>query len=148
MFLPEKKKWIGDKQVDTATPVPDSFDVSGEQIIEIKYIQGGTEKFTQRMLKCIVTDKTIDATNLMILRCSPVAQAIFNVYAQFGIKISEVDHVSKLLINTVNERLKQCHEYLWGVRGENEQTIIDMANVLTKRELENAEKAKQSGDKN
>ena len=77
-----------------------------------------------------------------------LAQAVFNLFAQFGIKVSEIDYVSQLLIGTVNERLKQCNAYLWGVQNENEQTLIDMASVLTRRELENEAKAKQSGDKN
>ena len=145
MFLPEKKKWIGDRQVDSASLVSDSFDVSGDQVVEIKFIQGGSERFTQKMLQHITTDKMTDATNLRVLRCSPVAQAIFLIYAQFGVKVNEIDHVSQLVINTVNERLKQCHSFLWGVEGDGSQTMVDVARVLTERELKNVEQAKQSG---
>ena len=143
MFLPERKKWIGDKQVDTASLVPDTFDVSGDQVVEVTYIQGGSEKFTQKMLQHITTDKMTDATNLRVLRCSPVAQSIFQVYAQFGLKVNEIDYVSQLVIGTVNERLKQCHAFLWNVEAEGHQSMVDVARVLTARELQNAEKAKQ-----
>lgn len=142
MFLPEKKKWIGDRQVDSSSLVSDAFDISGDQIIEIKYIQGGSERFTQKMLKSIVTDKMVDATNLRVLRCSPVAQAIFEIYAQFGVKINEIDYISQLVITSVNERLKQCHAFMWGVEGEGSQTMVDVARVLTEREIkQNAEKS-------
>lgn len=143
MFLPERKKWIGDKQVDTASLVSDSFDVSGDQIVEVKYIQGGSERFTQKMLQAITSDKLVDATQLRNLRCAPVAQAIFAIYAQFGVKVNEIDYVSQMLINTVNERLKECHSFLWGVEGEGSQTMVDVARVLTNRQVkQDAEKVK------
>lgn len=132
--LPEKKKWVGDKQIDTAG-FSDKFDIEGKQLVRITYIQGGIEYFTQKALEGLVTDKIVDATTFQANRWFPVVNEIMRVLAIYGTRISELElmFMVNLIQKTLNERLRQADSFLWGV-DEYNRTIIDLAEILTQRE--------------
>ncbi len=136
MQLPNRKQWIGERQIDTAEFMAGMHDANGSELVKVTFIQGGIEYFTQTMLPLIVTDKSVSSSDLRDLRCNPAAQAILKVYADYGIKMlgegSEVNYITRIIAGTLEERFKQASAFLWGVY-EDQITAIDLAAVLTKQ---------------
>lgn len=134
MPLFERKKWIGDKQIDVTEAITDRKDASGEPLIKVKYIQGGVEYFTKRMLESIVTDKQTDLTDLRIRRVYPMVQDILKTLSLYGFKTSEFEFLYASLKGTLDERLKQAHDFLWGVKDQ-DLSMIDLVKVLEDRDI-------------
>lgn len=143
----DRKKWIGPKQIDSAEPMPDKLDIEGKPMIKVKYIQGGVEYFTVKMLEAIVTDKTTDLTDLRVRRMQPMVQDILKVMSLYGFKPhGEFEFLYSLLKATLDERLAQANDYLWGVDSQN-LSFIDLVGVLQQRDKA-IKDAKDSSDKN
>src|SRR3990167_914728 len=111
----DRKKWIGTKQIDSAEPMSDRLDASGEPLIRVTYIQGGVEYFTKKMLEAIITDKTTDLTDLRMRRMHPIVQELLKVLSVYGFKKAEFEFLFAMTKASLDERLKQASDYLWGV---------------------------------
>ena len=134
MSLIERKKWIGNRQIDVVEVMDDRKDASGEPLIKVKYIQGGVEYFTKRMLEAVVTDKSTDLTDLRTRRMYPVIQEILKVLSLYGFKPhSEFEFLYSMLKGTLDERLKQASDFLWGV-DDQDLSFIDLVNTLEQRD--------------
>jgi hypothetical protein len=121
-------KYIGDKRikhvernaVDTVLPVP---------VVEITYTDETKELLTEKMFHAIASDGKCDATALRDKRCQTVVQEILRLFSEYNIKISEVQHITTLIVGTLNERLKQASDYLWQSDDLN-RTIRNLVDVL------------------
>lgn len=129
----QRKMWIGDKQIDSADEMPDRKDLNGLPLIRVQYIQGGVEYFTQKNLKGIITPKSTDATDLMTRRTYLIVQSILSVFSEYGFKRRDFEFLVMTLKGTIDQRLQQASDFLWGVDDQN-LSFIDLVEVLTRRE--------------
>ena len=131
----ERKKWVGDKQINTAESMVDRFDCKGEPIIKVTYIQGGVEYFTKKGLEAMVSDKASDATDVRARHMYPMVQEVLTVLSEYGFKTNDFHYLTQVLQATLDERLEQANDYLWGVNKFN-LSLIDLTDVLIKRDNE------------
>ena len=147
-YMFERKKWIGPKQIDTAEPMEDRKDADGNPLIRVAYIQGGVEYFTSKMLTAIVSDKTCDLTELRLKRVHQIVQEILKVMSVYGFKPhSEFEFLYATLKGTLDQRLKQASDFLWGV-DDQELSFLDMIQVLEQRDktIKDAKSAEKTGN--
>ena len=133
MALFERKKWVGDRQIDTCEPMPDRIDAAGDPLWKVKFIQGGVEYFTKRMLDAVITDKNTDLTDLRIRRMHPIVQEVLKVLSLYGFKKAEFEYLISVLKASIDERLLQANNYLWGVN-DYDLSFLDLVAVLEKRD--------------
>ena len=143
----EKKKWIGEKQIDTAEPMADRKDANNNPLIKVTYIQGGIEYFSELMLKELVTDKLVDATALRVKRLQVISKEILKVFNLYGYKKAEFDHLYGLLKVSVDTSFNEALDYLWGVNDQ-ELSFLDLAHVLKERDkvIKDAKSSEKTGN--
>ena len=148
MSLFERKKWVGPKQIDTAEPITDRVDAEGKPLIRVTYIQGGIEYFTEKMLTAIISDKTCDLTELRFKRVHQIVQEILKVMSVYGFKPhSEFEFLYATLKGTLDQRLKQASDFLWGV-DDQELSFLDIIQVLEQRDkvIKDAKSSEKTGN--
>lgn len=106
-----KGKYIGEKQVVDCVKTEENTP-GGFPIWEVTY-EENKEWFSETMLKNIVSDEPCDLNELREKRVQPVVEMCLAVIRDYGLKVSELPHMSIMLNTSLDHNQKEAEIELW-----------------------------------
>lgn len=129
------KQFIGPKQILGIIKSERKL-FNNDEIIEVKFSDGGNEVFTKRMFEAVVKDSETDLTALRNNRLYPVVKEVLEVLLKWGVKVNEVDFLFALTTQSLNESIKKADEKVWK-KIRSEITMFDLDEILRENKQEN-----------
>jgi len=120
-----KTKYYGDKIV--------SLEEEGKNSVKLTLDDHSVEEVSKKMYANVVTDEPADLTKLRDLRVQPVVEDVLKVFLDWDIKTSEVEYVQALVIQSLNENMKEADEFLWK-KELDQKKISDIDRVLKEKD--------------
>lgn len=120
-----EKKVRGIREVAQVTPL-------GSGIVEVEFIDKTVELMPKIRYEAIVSHKSLDPSACNERFTKKVASNIYGMLLEYGVKLSEVDHIIQQTIGLVNGASVKATNTLWGVEYEDQRTLSMINDVLIK----------------
>lgn len=85
----------------------------GFEVLEVTFQNGRVERFSKLMYDKIVTENSIDETELRNKRIFPIVEALLVVLRDWGIRLGELPYMSLLLNQSLDYNTKEAIIELW-----------------------------------
>ena len=105
--------FIGEKEIKN-TETSEQKTEGGGEIIKVEYVDGTVEFLPKLMYDKVVTEQSIDLSQLREKRVQPIVQSILFILREWGIKTGETSYFSALLNQSLNNNIEQATIMLWG----------------------------------
>ena len=123
-------KFLGPKRIKI---VQDTGKTAGHvDLLKITFDDGTSESYSALMLAAenVVTPQPTDATALQVARLYPVVNKILEVCRDYILKMSEFNHLTALIIASVNNNFDRADQFLWKTEYLTERTMNDLEEVM------------------
>ena len=128
----ELKQFIGSKRILGIIP-SGKISVGGE-IVEVKFLDGSSERMTKLMFDSIVSETETNLTLLRDKRLYPVVKEMLTLLLKWGVKIGETDYLFNITIESINRNIKKGEEKLWR-KEKGDVTMFDLDDEIRKDEI-------------
>jgi len=102
-----KKQYIGKKQVSSVEETLEKTP-GGIEIVKVSYYDGTKEHLSKLMFDKTISNEICDETALRDKRVFPVVEMLAVVLREWGIKIGELQYISILLNNSLQNNSDQA----------------------------------------
>ena len=119
--------FIGPKETIGVSKIEDS------EMVKVLYKDGSSEEMTKLMYDNIVKEEATDLTIERANRVYPIVEEILKVLLKWGVKISEIDYLTTMVITSINQNMGKAEEILWG-KEQRQINLIDADRVLKRKD--------------
>lgn len=114
------------KELDKKTPL-------GQDILKVSFDTGEDLVLTRKKFDVIKTHKASDATTARDRLSENIAQQIYALFMEYGLRLSEIDPVWNAVINSINAAQGQANRILWNIDLEGNKTLLMVNDVLMEK---------------
>jgi len=104
---------------------------TGDSVV-MEFTDHTFETISKKMFDVTVTDNASDATKMRELRVHPVAREVLQLLLDWDIKISEVEYLTTLVVESINKNIEEATKGLWDVTNVEERTMQQVDKVMKK----------------
>jgi len=117
-----------------------------QDILDIRFDTGENLQLTRKKFDAVKSFKKSDATAARNKLTRVMAQQIYALCMEYGLKLSEVDPVITEVVESVDAATKTAGNLLWDVEFPENRTLIMVNDILMKEYGESKEETKTGTD--
>lgn len=129
-----KGRFVGGKRIAWVVETEEKTE-GGSSLVEVSYEDGSIERFSTLMFENIVTDESIDESQLRDKRVQPLVGVILSVLRDWGVKVGELPYFSALLNQSLNYNVEEATKELWAKFMPRPKSLDDVDTVTIDRVL-------------
>jgi len=128
----EEKYWFEDKEIRTDLPTEVKTPM-GESIHLITFTDNSTMEIPSMRLHAMRSTEKCDATSARAALTKEIAQKIYAMMLEYGVKVTEVDPVVNDLIKLVNDTQSLANCILWKVDHDYDRDLLQVNKILIEK---------------
>ncbi len=120
--------YVGNKEIKSTEELEQKTPL-GNSLVEVIYTDDSKEILPKQMADRLTSLKQVDISEFQHLRCSILADLLFSIIREYGMKWNEFTYVMTLLKTSVEKHREAAEKTLYG-KAREEVTLLDIAEIL------------------
>jgi len=129
------EQYIAEKKILGVVVLEEEKTPSGNEMVEVKFENGTTEKMPKMRFEMIKSDKISDASTVQKTIQTKIGAQIYGLLNEFGVLFGEAEEILNSASTYVNSGYTKARDILWGCEHQY-LSLIEINKILIKNHEE------------